>query len=444
MSNVITGKNIFLNRALSSILFVILLFVTISCEKEKSFTDPVIEVIQPTSMRVYAPGDTIPVHVIIRHSLKLDFVNISLKSKTGFPYEPSLQFDIDSTYCELKTSIVIQNMLIKGGVNYVQVSTHDEKHHNSSFYLPVTIAEVPRQLKSVVFFVSQLNQTTQVQSLTPAGIAADLFHTGSSSVGEMAIASYNQSLFWVDGKGRHLSVFDLVLRERMWVISEAENPVQPPFQSLYSDDSTAFVFNAQGFINGYNSDQLVVFHTQRFEHGSFTHITRFGRFVAGSFKPFNTGLTRLYLFNSPGGTIFREISFKGEVLYLSAYDKNRMILFLKQDDNIKIYHYDIQLNTLVFGMELPFGEAGEITGTGKDHYFVVHQDELWWVRPEINSAVNYLLNPGLCNVAYDAPGNNLFIAAGGKVCLYHLPEVVPEFEYTTGGDVYGLELLYNR
>jgi hypothetical protein len=150
------------------------------------------------------------------------------------------------------------------------------------------------------------------------------------------------------------------------------------------------------------------------------------------------------LFNSPGGTVFREVSFNGEVLYLSAYDKNRLILFLRVDNKIKLYHYDIELNTLVFSMELPFGEAKEITGRGKDNYFVIHQDELWWVRPEINSAVNYLEHSSLHNVAYDALGNYLFVAAGTQLSIYHLPQVVPFFEHSTGGEVSGLELLYNR
>ena len=431
-------------KALIGFSFFLLLVAIVSCKKEKTFTEPDIEVFQPSSMLVYGLGDTIPVHVIIKHKLKLDFVSLSLESETGFPFEPARQFDVDSTYFELKSYIVIQNALIKGGVNYVQISTHDEKHHNSSFFLPVNIAEVPRQLKSAVFLVKQFNQTVKVQSLTPSGIIEELFHLGGSEDGDIALSAHNHLMYYVDGKGRSLSAFDMVSRDRIWAISEAENPVQPPFQSLYSDDTIAYVFKAQGFINGYNKDQMVVFHTEKFEHGSFTHLTRFGRFVAAGYKPFNTGLTRLYLFNSPGGTVFREISFTGKVLYLSAYDKNRMILFLKQDDNIKIYHFDIQLNTLVFSMELPFGEAGEITGTGKGHYFVIHQDELWWVRPEINSAVNYLQHPGLRNVAYDALENYLFIAADAKVCLYQLPEVVPLFEYSTDGQVTGLDLLYNR
>lgn len=440
----ILNKNSLHIKAFIHIFYLLLLLSMASCEKEKTHPGPDIEIFQPSSMMVYGLGDTIPVHVIIRHHIKIDFVSLSLESETGFPYEPSRQFDVDSAYFELKSYIIIQNTLIKGGANYVQISIHDEKHHSSAFFLPVNIAEVPRQLKSAVFLVKQLNQTIKVQSLTPSGIIDDLFQPGGSETGDIALSSHNQLMYYVDGRGQRLSAFDLVARERIWTLFEGENPVQWPFQSLYSDDTTAYVFKAQGFINGYNNNQMVVFRTGKFEHGTFTHITRFGRLIAASFKPFNTGLTRLYLFNSPGGTVFREVSFNGEVLYLSAYDKNRLILFLRVDNKIKLYHYDIELNTLVFSMELPFGEAKEITGRGKDNYFVIHQDELWWVRPEINSAVNYLEHSSLHNVAYDALGNYLFVAAGTQLSIYHLPQVVPFFEHSTGGEVSGLELLYNR
>ena len=440
----ITGKVNIDIKAFSGFLFLILLFAIVSCEKEKLYTDPVIEVMLPTPMKVYGLGDTIPVHVIIRHKLKLESVNVTLGSTNGIPYEPTKHFNVDSNYFELKTYIVIQNVLIKGGVNYVQISTHDENHHNSSFYVPVTIAEVPRQLKSAVFFVKHINQINDISSLSPSGVSRGLFLISGPVSADLAVTSSNQTLYLVGSNGLSFSAFDLESEDRKWILNEPVSPVQSPFQSLYSDDTIAYVYKGQGFINGYNSNQLVVFHTEKFEHGSFTHITRFGRFVAAGFKPFNTGLTRLYLFNSPGGTVYREISFKGEVMYLSAYDNNRMILFLKQEGKIKIYHYDINLNNLVFSMELPFGEAGEITGTGKGHYFVIHQEELWWIRPEINSAVNYLQRPGLSNVAYDSLGNYLFIAADGSVCLYQLPDMVPLFEYSTGGEVTGIELLYNR
>lgn len=438
------GKTTLHIKALSGCIIVLLLFAILSCEKEKSTTDPTIEVIRPSSMVVYELGDTIPVHVIIKHNLKLDFVKLSLRSESGLPYEPIQEFNVDSTYFELKTYIVIQNVMIKEGKSYVQISTTDEKRHTSLFYLPVTIAEVPRRLKAAIFLVRQSNQRTRIQSITPSGIIDELVFFNGPENGEIALTSSNQNMFYVDGEGRGLSAFNISLGELKWTISEPENPVQWPFQSLYTDDTIAYVFKAQGYINGYNSEQMVVFHTEKFEHGIFTHITRFGRFVAACFKPINTGLTKLYLFNSPGGTVYREISFKGEVLYLATYDRSRMILFLKQDGKIKVYHYDIQLNTLVYSMELPFGEALEITGKGEDHYFVIHGDELWWVRPEINSAVNFLQYPGLHNVAYDALDNHLFIGAGNKICLYQLPQVVPLFEYVTTGEVTRLDLLYNR
>ncbi|GAB1403077.1 hypothetical protein MASR1M74_02550 [Lentimicrobium sp.] len=415
-----------------------------ACKKEKLYPLPEIEIYKPASMFIYGLGDTIPIHVSISHQYKMNYALLSLRDKNGFPFSPSRQIGINSDHIELKTYMVIQNAMPEGGVNYIQLSIFDEKNQKNNFYLPVNINSVPKQLRYAIFINGGDNNGSRVKAITSAGSVTDLFSVDDAGYGVMAIASSSRLMYYTEGTGKRLTAYDLEHKNKLWTIAETGNSVFVQFKSLYSDDTTAYVYRGQGFIDGYNEDKQVVFHSQKYEHGSFTHFTRFGRFLAGGFKPFGSGLTQLILFNIPGATEFRNISFKGEIMYLSAYDSQRLLLFLKQDGRLKLYHYDLQLNNIVFLMELPFADASQITGTGKDHYFVVHQDELWWVRPALNSAVNFLTIAGLKSAAYDPLDNYLFVAAGSQLSIYRLPETTALYKHTDTGEITNLNLLYNR
>lgn len=427
------------------IFFFALLLLYFSCSKGDDYiTPPSVNISKPFQNQIFGFGDTIFIQASISHFREIESIRISLLNKALSPVMPVLNYSVSEIDYQVNTYFVLDDINLDDGEYFIQLKVSDKESSWNS-WADIRITEVVREFRSVVAVVATADIINAFEVFeTPLnGSSSKLYGFSGDHLGSEINSSFDIH-FTAGSVFNGLIAWDMNKKIANWNVPAVVNPPQEWFYQLYADEKDIFVSTRDGFIIGYDRFGKVSFRSLQYQNGKFTHLVRHQNMLIAVFEPFNSHLQELVVFNYPGGTMLKKLQISGKVKHLSVYNTGSVLVFMNQTDKSGVFEFSIDNSGFVMLKEFAFQIIDDVTGSGKDHYFVSSGNEIWWYRPETGSATIYTTVQEPACMAFDELNNHLFVASGSTISYHRLPfsQVLGNIEMP--GRVVGINLRYNR
>ncbi|MDY0101917.1 MAG: hypothetical protein RBS07_03205 [Lentimicrobium sp.] len=421
----------------------IVLVSLISCQDEDEYIPPPVTIIvTPVNDQLFAFGDTLFIQARFSHFRNMATIKVSLVNSSLSPVLPAMNFDVFDTDYLLNTYLLLDDISLSDGEYFIQLKIQDETSSWNE-WIDVKYVSVDKQFISVVAVVSPQVNTYDVCEGAIEGNSLKLFSFSGDHCAS-GLNSASNTFFTVGQSQNGLTAWNLNTSQLLWNASVVFDPVQYWIHGFYDDENEVFVSNRNGFIEGYDILGRVSFRSQQFQNGFFTKILRSTDKLLGIFEPYNSSFRELVIFNYPGGTLFRSLQINGEVLEMSNYSKDVVLLFVNQPERALVYEYSLNSHTLVELKTFSFQNIRLVSGKNAEPYFILTGDEVWWYRPLSNSSTLYLKRENIVGMAFEELSNTLFVASGQHILGYGLPNANPVFNVELPSPVITFNLRYNK
>ncbi len=408
----------------SELRFVLLLglvaVLMASChKKDDDASPPIVIVEQPFEKQVFAYGDTVFIRANISHSLSITSIKVALVNGTQTPVLPALNFELSGNTYFLNTHLVLDDVLLAEGKYTLQIKVSDAQSSWNS-WVDIQYIEAEKQLLSVVAVVkSGMNSYDVLESPLKGNVLKLFSFTGDHS-GSALNPEYN-ILYTAGSFMSGLAAWDLNDKRLLWSVPAVVSSAQAWIYALHADEKEVFVSTRDGYIEGYDYLGQVTFRSLKMENGVHTRILKSKDKLYGVFEPYNGTFSELVVFNYPGGSLARKMQINGEVVYLSNYSRDVVLVFVNQPNRAVVYEYSVSNHTLVELKTFSFSSIKTVAGDGKYHYFLHSGEDIWWYRPDLNSATKYVQTSSQAFMAFDDLNNRLYVGSPNKITGYGLP-----------------------
>ncbi len=419
------------------------LVLLMSCQQEDDYIKPPVSIIAtPVNDQLFAFGDTLFISARFSHSRNLATIKVSVVNSNLSPVLPVRNFDVFKKEYSLNTYLLFDDISLPDGEYFIQFKIQDESSSWNE-WIDLRYVSVDKQLISLVAVVSPHANTYDVVEADAEGNTDKLFSfTGDHSASGLNSA-YNT--FFTSGLAQNgLCAWNLNTSLLLWNVPVVFNPTQPWIHGFCASENEAFLSTRDGYIEGYDFLGRVSFRSQKFQNGVFTKILKSKDKILGIFEPYNGASRELVVFNYPGGTLFRSLQISGEVVFLSNFSQDVVLIFVNQPDRALVFEYSINDHKLVELKTFSFSNMSEFAGKSDEHYFILSGDEIWWYRPQSNSATLYLKSADIGGMAFEELSNTLYVASGQYITGYDLPSANPVYTVEFSSPVITFNLRYNK
>ena len=425
------------------LVLTLLMVVMASCQKkEDDVSPPIVIVEQPFDKQVFAYGDTIFIRAKFNHSRKIISIKVALVNGTQTPVLPALNFELSDNNHILTTYLVLNDVQMADGKYTLQLKVSDG---NSSWnnWVDIQYIEAEKKFISLVAVLKSGIGGFDVLEVPLNSNVSKLF----SFTGDHSGSALNQGYNTLYIAGRFIngfSAWDLDQNRMLWNVPAVVIPAQIWIYAMYAEEDEVFISTRDGYIRGYDPLGQVTFRSLKMENGIFTNILKSKEKLLAVFEPYNGTFSELVVFNYPGGTLFRKIEITGEVVYLSNYLRDAVLVFVNQPDRAVVYEYSVTNHTLVELKTFPFNTIQTVAGSGMDHYFLHSGEDIWWYRPAVNSATKYVQTGREALMAFEALNNRLYVGSGHNITAYNLPFNEPVYSLDLPFPLVSFNLRYNK
>lgn len=425
------------------LVFGLLMVLMVSChKKEDDLSPPIVIVEQPFEKQVFAYGDTIFIRAKISHSRKITSIKVALVNGAQTPVLPTLNFEVSDNNYLLETYLTLDDVQMANGKYTSQLKVSDE---NSSWnnWVDIQYIEAEKKLISLVGVVRTGISSFDVLEVPLNSNVSTLFSFTGDHSGSALNGDYN--ILYIAGHFiSGLSAWDLNQKRLLWNIPAVVIPAQAWTYAMYAGEDEIFISTRDGYIGGYDPLGQATFRSLKMENGVFTNILKSKEKLLGVFETYNGKFSELVVLNYPGGTLFRKIQITGEVVYLSNYSLDTILVFVNQPDRAVVYEYSLSNHTLVELKIFPFNAIQTVTGKGEDHYFLQSGEDIWWYRPGLNSATKYVQAGPDALMAFEALNNRLYVGWEHHIAAYNLPFNEPVYNLDLTFPLVSFNLRYNK
>jgi hypothetical protein len=433
-----------MKRCLGYFLFLLIVLVLlISCQDEEDYIKPPVTIIEtPVNDQLFAFGDTLFILARFSHFRNMATIKVSLVNSNLSPVLPALNFDVFDKDYTLNTFLLLDDISLTDGNYFIQLKIQDESSSWNE-WIDIQYVSVEKQLISLVAVASPQVNTCDVFEVFTDGNVAKLFSFPGDHSASGLNSAYNT--FFTAGQSQNgLMAWNLSSSRLLWNIPAVFDPVQPWIRDFYATENEVFLSTREGYIEGYDILGRVAFRSQQFQNGVFTKILRSKDKILGIFEPYNGASRELVVFNYPGGTLFRSLQINGEVVELSNYSQDVVLLFVNQPERALVYEYSLNNHTLVELKTFSFQNMRLVAGKNAEPYFILSGDEVWWYRPQSNSSTMFLKRADISLMVFEELNNILYVASGLHILGYDLPYANPVYNVEFSSSVSTFNLRYNK
>ena len=414
-----------------------------SCrDKDDDVSPPIVIVEQPFDKQVFAYGDTIFIRSSISHSRSITSIKVALVNGTQTPVLPALNFEVSGSTYLLNAHLVLDDVHLAEGKYTLQIKVSD-KHSSWNSWVDIQYIEAEKELISLLTVVkSGINRFDVLESHDNIHATTLFSFTGDYS--GSALNPKHNILHIAGSFNSGLSAWDLRDKLRLWIVPAVVSNAQAWIYALHANESQVFISTRNGYIEGYDYLGQVTFRSLKMENGVHTRILKSKDKLYGVFEPYNGTFSELVVFNYPGGSLARKMQINGEVVYMSNYSRDVALVFVNQLNRAVVYEYSVSNHTLVELKTFPFNSIKTVAGDGKDHYFLHSGEDIWWYRPDLNSAIKYVQTSSQAFMAFDDLNNRLYVGSPNNIAAYSLPfnEAVYSMDFTY--TIVSINLRYNK
>lgn len=403
---------------------------------------PSIVITMPFDNQAFKYLDTIFIEAEISHPQTIDFVRVSLIDKESSPVLPVLNFYPDNQTFTIKTSIILDNLLLESGQYSIQIKASADGAISNE-WASINYSSAPRKPESLIVLTKGQGNNYKIMDVASGNLITERFTYNGDFSGSAVCSRYQ--LFCIAGAVTSgLNAWDLTNNQLSWNVPAVSSPPLPYFTSIYTDNNEVYVSTRDAFISGYSESGQSTFRSKQFSNGYFIASIRHKLWLTAVFEPFNAVLNELIIFNYPGGTVFNRLQFAGEMVSFAGYESDRILLFINNGSTSAAFSYSFEQNMLLKMKDFPQGRILRVSMPDPQNAFLAMEDGVYWYRPQIASIVKVLPTEGISDLIFDDISGKLFIATSKQVEVFDFPSFQLIHTYSFADEIVNIHLRYNK
>ncbi len=436
-----------LRNIICYILICILSILTFSiflsgCDKDETTHNiPVVSIIQPDPGQIFMIGDTIKVKALINHDRLISKVSFSVVDVAQKPVLAGESLKVDDKSFNLSSYLVIDNRYLQDSKYYLNIKVEDDIDIYQ-YWQEIQIQPLDRMIDKLLV----VNGSGNNFKLTELKVNEDplLIHVINQQYIQGYADSRYRKFYFSGNEPSAIWAIDLHTNQIDWSLNFPNMGGTSYIQKFSATEGKISIGTSEGFIETYNHQGQRELRGMVNGIGLFTQLLNYKEFVIASFKPFNSNLSRIYVFNFPSGNIYFSTEISGNVRGIFPYGENELLIVLESaqtGSNSMIL--DLSQKQLILLHHLVFNSINSIKGNNND-LFVNSGDTLYWYKPNIGSIVPYITDQTISTFDFDEIEHRLYVGSENRILVYELPNssIIGTFHFTD--PINEINLLFNK
>lgn len=419
----------------------ILIFHISGCRNTEDIAiEPQTVVLSPKENEVFSVFDTIQINAVVKHVSNLVKISLSVTDIELKPVVSSRSFAVSGNEIVIDTFLIVDNRYIEEVSHYLHIEIEDGKNLFNS-WTAININPLEKQLDNLMF-VSGVGTQNNLFLVNENDEKIKVFSWTSDYLGGFIDSKYRN--FYTAGYhnggliGRNIDD-----NSGNWSVAVQPTGNIPYFNSFSAIEGRISVGLWDGSIDSYDQNGMRVFSSPKISNGRFSHIVILRRHIIGILNTFNSGNSKLMVYNYPAGNLYHSLEIEGNLVGLIKSNDLEALLVTEINGVIKAYQYNSQEKSLEFIHNVTNLPVIGIEGDGHN-LFLTTKDAILWYQSDVNSTVKYITISDTASLAFEPIDKTLFVSIGRQICTYELPSQEPQRIYTVDEPVKDMLLLYNK
>ena len=439
-------KTIFVNQMKNgfqlaiNMIFILLLSLLLSCNKETDTQHPVITYISPYELQEFEVLDNIPVIADISDDNIIENVKVDLVNNVFYPILPAVFLYPKTASYHLDIEYPIDDVYLESGEYYIHIRAEDGTNNKNQYQL-IWINGIPRQFEKVIVLTQSNFNEIKVSEIDKSDNFSFLFDINGDYSGSGTNSRYQQ--LYIAGKDLiNLNTFDLLSLELDW-LKETFPPVpMHNDECLYFDEELYISFHTN-YIYGYRYNGSQMFNTSVENDKTPSRLTKFNEFLLIDLQSKTGGITYMATYYLATGAEKQRLATNYKVVDFFKIDNNNVLIAGNSLGEGVLKLYDPYLNIETHLLPVP----GKIACIEKltDNNFIIGTDNNILLYDHNLSILTSIL-PGKVayRIRFDETENNIYTVSPKLIEKIKYPQMLFQKSYPIPDSIFNIHLLYNK
>jgi len=423
------------------IFFVLVIFVFISCKKDKDDIAPTISITVPNNMQLVSGIDTILVEGDISDNRIVTSVTIAVEDANHVRVLPAITKTPNAPSYHLKVFFIFDDIHLSSNIYTFDISAFDG-NNTTHRYIDVNYGEVAQQRNGIFIFDNNVTNTTI--SLLDNALNTTFFNTLNGDFIGGDVNSYDQQIYSIGNYSGNFVAFDILNNNNLWQL-QAANSTLPYFTGYYYNNRINYVGFYDGTIKFIANNGIANITTQAYSNFyQQSALVHDNLLISEQHNKFNNEV-RLLVYWLVSGVNYQQVSVNEDVVGMYNFTSNKVVFFTNDASNIgKVKIYDILANNFTNVFNLNAGKIDAATEISSGVYIIAKNGDLVIVNTNNNSQLNYLTGVTATLLRYDKLTQQLFVVNGNSLQVYDYNSKTLVGNYIHNAVIKNIAFWYNK
>ncbi len=431
------------NYSLSWLLIGSLLLLLISaCNSKVDFGYPEINVMLPLPGRIYQNGDTIKFQAEFSDNNQLTNIELLLVDQDNKPMLPVVSITPNQNPFIFEGDYIINDPMLPGGSYYINFRASNGENSTNRF-VAVQIHELAREMLYPIIVTHPETDIWNAYRLTKDNNWLK-YYTQTGDYAGCAINS-TESQFYICGNSiSNLSSVKLPGGALQWIIKPVYYQSHNWFGGLEFSYPNLYVSCAEGNIRGYNKTGNEIYKSETFPNAEPSLLVATKNFVVGAFADAFSSDRFLVAFHYPGGKMFSNKFFHGEIVGMLYTSAEKILVFSNSDGQGSISQYNATDNSLSVLHPFYNGVFIDAAKMDSDNYIISSSSGICLYCISNNSLTPLLPEIKDAKIACDNTMQQFYACSGKEMQVYSFPSPVLLEKIPLPDTIVDFHLVFNK
>ena len=420
----------------------VLLLLISACDTKVDFGYPEINVMQPLPERIYQNGDTIKFRAEFSDNNQLANIELLLVNQDNKPMLPVVSLIPDQNPYILEGDYILSDPMLPDGSYYIRFHASNGKNTTNQF-VAVQIYGLEREMLYPIVVTHQGSDTWEAYKLAKNDEWLK-FYTHNGDYAGCAINS-TESQFYISGNSiSNLSSVKLPEGALQWNVKPVYYQSHNWFGGLEFCYPNLYVSCAEGNIRGYNKSGNEIYKSETFPNAEPSLLVATKNFLVGAFADAFSSDRFLVAFHYPGGKMFSNKFFHGEIIGLLYTSSEKILVFSNSDGEGSISQYNATDNSLSVLHPFYSGVFIDAAKMDSDNYIISSSSGIYLYCISNNSLTPLVPEIKNAKIACDNTSQQFYSCSGIEMLVYSFPIPVLQSKIPLPDTIVDFHLVFNK
>jgi len=439
MNLIVMNNSKFFFKNFIKVLLISILFFS-ACKKEVNIP-PTISVHHPLNNSTYLYSDTVPFSIWVEDDHMVLSVSIHIADKNMKPVTQTLNIPVNRKGKQIDDIYVFADDYIESDQYYLVFSARDNVNITNA-YVNIYITGLQRKLKNIFYIIEDGTNYSLIKHDSLGSGFEQLLNFSNKPL-SISCNSYAQQIIVLFDNGV-VNAYDAETMEIVWSKANLNNQQYNFNGKVFSKNKFSWVSSAGGKIFLYDKEGVVrhTINTSSINHQPLKYLYYANNVYTYS-EGFGASQNSISCSKYIGGVNISNYPIDFEVIDISPYKSNQVIIWAKTNEGEKLYTYNPDINYLYQYKNLPETNLTSICYASTENQFAAIGSIIYSYNPLSNSFMPFSQNRASFMV-YDDLSNRIISSHADEVKIIDAESGNVINNYSMGGIVLMQDILYNR